>query len=363
METIDKVEEAKKQFEGLTKKEQALKAYRMLLDKEKMPNVTNEEIIDTLFLLAKATNLNSGLLRPLILLAMYENEQDYKEVYKESLVNYKKILQNYKQLASELNINSSLDLSNMFSVLLWNGYFSPTKEHVYKMKDRKTLPEMYSFDVLRGKGVCLAYSDFLSDFLNECNKNAAVIQCKVPKTKKLQFNYRPEIERNIEIGFLEKLYSPLISFLAHPIINISGNHAITLIDDEEKGLYGYDSTNLSALKITGLNTAEIINGKGKFILKPNSSIVLSPNNDPKNLYEKLISTENHGEPFSRKEFIYSFEEIIELLQKNLFLLEAAYYNIHDELEQINKQTEKIGSKAKTIRKIKNEMKQQGQKKA
>lgn len=84
---------------------------------------------------------------------MSEHSNDYKELYKESLICYNKILENYSILAQELNINNSLELSHLFAYMLWNGYYSVTKKHVYKLQERMMLPGMHSFDVIKGKEI------------------------------------------------------------------------------------------------------------------------------------------------------------------------------------------------------------------
>ena len=68
----------------------------------------------------------------------FDLETDY-EAIKEKLSkiddnliekNYSKILNGYKDLVKELNLTSSLDIANLFSILLWNGYFSENKNYL-----------------------------------------------------------------------------------------------------------------------------------------------------------------------------------------------------------------------------------------
>lgn len=286
---------------------------------------------------------------------MRDNEIKYKEIYKESLIHYNKILENYKKLAQDLRLNASLDLSHLFTYMLWNGYFSVTKEHFYKLQERLLLPGMYSFDVIKGRGVCLAYAELLHNYLSICGKYSSILTCKVPTEKNaVSCDYRPKIERHTKNSASSKISSTLMTFFLGGLINKLGNHAITLIEENEN-LYCYDPTNLYALNIQSSLTASIINGKGEFQIKPLMTVITNPHSDPNHLYEKLLLG-NIKPALTRKEFIFSFENIIELINNNINLLNDAYDNIHSDLEYINKQTEEIGDYHKALKKIKNSCK-------
>lgn len=87
----------------------------------------------------------------------YNNKKLLEELYKNSIDSYKQILETYKKLASELKITNSLDLSILYSYLLWNGYFSITHVHNYSLKNSLLLPGM-PFELMSGNGVCLHYA-------------------------------------------------------------------------------------------------------------------------------------------------------------------------------------------------------------
>lgn len=53
--------------------------------------------------------------------------------------------------------------------------------------------------------------------------------------------------------------------LANKLFKVDGNHAITLIKDNNK-MFAYDPTNLLVLNVLNKNIGEIINGKGSFKL-------------------------------------------------------------------------------------------------
>ena len=355
-----RMEELKQEFKDLTEEQKELLLYRKIIETGKIEDNSkgfnsfyyNQGInSDELLCLIKAADI--GFLKPLVVYVMRDYKLKYQEIYKESLICYNNVLKNYKKLAQELKINSSLDLSHLLTYMLWNGYFSVNKKHFYKLQERLLLPGMYSFDVIKGKGVCLAYAELLHNYLSTCGKDSSILNCKVPTKKNaISRDYCPKIERNIKINISSRVLSSFTTFFLGGLINKSGNHSITLIEEDGK-MYAYDPTNLYALNIKDASTASIINGNGEFQIKPLMTIIIEPHCDSKHLYEKLLS-ENVKPALSRKEFIFSFENLIEIINENISLLDDAYDNIHKDLEFIDKQTDEIGGSYKTFKKIKKE---------
>lgn len=63
----------------------------------------------------------------------YNREETYSDV----MFLYKSLLKKISKLSQELNINNSLELSILFSYLLWNGYLSKGKTYRFESKNRK----------------------------------------------------------------------------------------------------------------------------------------------------------------------------------------------------------------------------------
>ena len=123
---------------------------------------------------------------------------------------------------------------------------------------------------------------------------------------------------------------------------------MTLIKDNNK-MFVYDPTNLAVLKINSKDSASLINGTGTFVIKSMETLLFMPNADHKNLIEQLILV-NHYPSYSRKEIIFSFEEMMELLKNNLPLLDSAYENIHPKLEDVCSQIDKLKEEARVLKK-------------
>ncbi len=357
-ELEQKAEKLKQVFKDFTIEQKELLLYRIITEIGKIEdnskgfnsfyynkNISSEELL----CLIKAADI--GYLKPLVVYSMRDYRLKYQEIYKESLICYNNILKNYKILAQELKINSSLDLSHFLTYLLWNGYFSVNKKHSYKLQDRLMLPGMYSFDVIKGGGVCLAYAELLHNYLSTCEKNSAILNCKVPTEKNaISCDYRPKIERDIKSNISSKVLSSFMIFFLGGLINKVGNHSITLIEENGK-IYAYDPTNIYALNIKDSQTASIINGKGEFQIKPLMTFMLDPCSDPNHIFDKLLLGDIKP-AFSRKDFIFSFENLMELINDNISLLDDAYNNIHDDLKYIDKQTNEIGGNYKVLKRIK-----------
>lgn len=368
-----RVKELKGEFEGLTEDQKKLKVYRMIIEmqengfnmKESIEKAKRDvnsfeyyvemsKIYDILALI-KAADFEAGILSPILLSMRGDNNKPYRDVYKKSLISYQNILNKYKELAEYLNIESSLELSHFFSYLLWNGYFSVTKTHSYKLQDRLLLPSMHSFDVINGQGVCLAYSELLNNFLKTCGKKSALLECYVPTKKDvIKPIYRPKIKRKIDSNKRSKLLMKSIGLLLCGMIKKTGNHAVTLIEENDK-TFIYDPTNLYVLNIKDSKTASLINGEGEFEIKPISSLLIDPTVDPNKIFETLFN-EKIKPAYTQNDIYKSFEKIVKIAKENSELLDDVYREIHSDLEKIHEETKINGGCFKVLKKIKEQEK-------
>lgn len=333
--------ELQKLLNNLNIEQRKLLLYRILIEL----GVTEDEVIDEdgiVKLIKYAANI--GKFMSLLVYFSKKIDIKYKNIYKESLNCYKLILENYKILANEFKLDSSLELSQFLSYLLWNGYLSATKEHYYNPKGRLMIPGLYSFDVIKGRGVCLDYAELLNNYLQICGKISIILPCKLPE--KIDIFYWPKIERNIKDN-CNSLKDKILSSLANAIRNLIGNHVINLIEENDN-IYAYDLTNLCAFNLENISTATIVNGIGKIQIKPLVSFVLSPEADRYNIFDKLYYNE-FSSSLSSEEYVNSFEKVKDIVNGNLGLIDDAYYNIHDYLLFIGNQMDELG-KAKKLKK-------------
>lgn len=154
--------------------------------------------------------------------------------------NYSKILNKFKVLVQELKLNNSLEISILYTYLMWNGYFSKDNKLFYKTQDRAIIQNNFSYDIMCGGAVCLNFSDMLKDILNECGYSSSILLNRLIKERDLKKDYIPLIERNIA---KTKFNFNLLSVLVSPLTKKIGNHAFNLIEENGQ-LYIYDPTNL-----------------------------------------------------------------------------------------------------------------------
>ena len=254
--------------------------------------------------------------------------------------DYKEILRKTKLLSQELKLNNSLEISNLFTYLLWNGYFSKDKRLNFQSHDRLLLSGAYSQDIMNGHGVCLNFSDMLTDLLNEYDFSAATILNKLPT--KPHLDYRPDIERNRS---KKKLSNSLIRMLLIPIMKNFPNHAFNLIK-ENNGLYIYDSTNLFISNLTSKNESIIITGVGKIKLYPYFSYYINLDNKPVETLDFLHTTTNYESPYTKSDFIDTWEECLLLFTKNMGLLNDFYDEIYSNINKITEENKDVKQKLK-----------------
>lgn len=234
---------------------------------------------------------------------------------------YDKIIKKTNLLAKELNLKSSLDVSLLFTYMLYNGIFSYNSRHFYSENDKLKIPGHFSFDIFHGSGVCLNYSDMLSDILIDAGYDASIINNKV--CENIKYDYIPNIKREIrKTSFLNKMFS----FVSIPLSNKIGNHSCTLIFEEDKP-YVFDPTNVTIFEC--LNQDEAINsiGKGRIRLMPYISTFLGNNDINFHTIKKFCLVDNYISPYNKDDFIFSIENVRRIIENE----EVLFNDFHDDI--------------------------------
>lgn len=252
------------------------------------------------------------------------NKKEYEDVLKD----YRNILRNYLYLAYELRLKTPLELSIYLTYLIWNGYFSLNNNHTYKLRDRKLINGLFSFDVINGGGVCLSYANLLKDFLLTANHDSSLLLVKA-NPKKIKVDSCVNIKRNISVSQKEINHLNFIGNLPFSF----GNHAVTLVLENEK-IYIYDPTTLSIFNIKNIKKASIINGVGEIDIKPIYSLILAPNSDPKKLFNLLNNDTYYSNLHRKEDFVGIANYVINKLEQNKPLLIDYYLNIKDNINNI-----------------------------
>lgn len=253
--------------------------------------------------------------------------------------NYNKILKSYKDLVDELKLTSSLDIANLFSILLWNGYFSENKKFVYGIGNRMMEEKNLQSLIMQGHGACFENSRMLNDFIKKCNKRSSMIMCymdgentKINRPKEVKIKYDKTAQ-----SLRHKKKHSLKGFLEDFLVkNYSGNHIINIIEDNDKLIF-YDVTNNCILSILDDETLKLINGEGKYTIFPfTASQLLGPFTDFDCLI-KLLGNEELSATLTEEEFKEQFKKIHSMFLENTQLADDIYTDIHKNIENINQE--------------------------
>lgn len=336
----------KMDLDGLTLEQKRVVIFRRLIEEVKNKKIANvEDIFSYEFYEELEKSSDKELFRVVkfivILMALNEHIKNYrKEDNGITEYFYPNLLNKMKKLADEFGLKNTLELSNLYTYLLWNGYLSKNKKNVYCIENRKLILGLFWADIMDGVGVCLNHADMLKDFLNICGYDASMMINFCGEN--IDKAYKIDIERSITKG---KISSKISSFFMSPLIKKIGNHAFTLVYDNGKP-YIYDSTNLMALEFENPYFAHLLNGTGSAKLKPYISTVFSSNFGEIETLLKLFELDDLSSPCSRKDFIITGENNIELFRKNIVLLDDFYDDARDSIVTISEITDKIKTRKK-----------------
>lgn len=263
------------------------------------------------------------------------SEYNRYKICAEIMMQYKSLLEKISILAKELNINNSLELSILFSYLLWNGYLSKEKDYTFQAYNRKTILGLLFIDIIDGIGVCLNHAEMLKDILNYCGYKSSIIINHFDYYTKVE--YKLDIKRN---GIKDS------NNIIKEILNKQkANHAFNLIEENDN-LYIYDSTNLLIYNIVSSDCANLTLGKGENKLFPYQSYGLCVSEEEVRLLDKLHKDDSLPSQYTKEDFISTGEVNIEIIKNSTSLLEDFYTEVHPNITAISEETEKIKVKTK-----------------
>lgn len=247
----------------------------------------------------------------------------------ESVKSYEKILNNTISLAQELDFDTSLEISILYSYLLWNGYYSVTGKHIYDIRNHSVIYPFSSFDIMFGKGVCFNYSQMLADLLNKSNYSSALLVNEFGND--IKKSYIPDIETHEnKPNILQKIGDVLCS----KTISRIGNHAFVLITSNH-WKYIFDPTNLMVFKIDNRNYASNIVGSGTVELKTMLSYFY--NHDSSALTLDLLYLDDEFIcPYDRSDIVFGFEEKVAFLKERKKELDDFHLECMPDIQNISR---------------------------
>lgn len=271
--------------------------------------------------------MKEGMLANITACTIRDNRQHYTEI----MEKYTELLNKMSYLARKLNMENSLELSILYSYLLWNGYLSKNKDYVFSSADKKYITGLFFTDIMDGRGVCLNNSEMLKDFLKVTGYTSSVMQSYYNDTATR--NYKIGI--NIRNDEPEEKLSVLKKFLKK-----DANHVFNLIEEDNK-LYIFDPTNLSLHKIINQYKSSLINGKGDFKLYPYQSYMNCANIKEVELLDKFLTTDYYSSPFIKGDLISIAEINLEIIRNSRSLLEDFFIEAYPYIIGISEEKSKI----------------------
>lgn len=276
-------------------------------------------------------NIKSHILLSSIVKSFYTISNKNIEKYNDTLSHYKNIINSTIELSSYFTITNSLELSNLYTYLLWNGYYSYNKKNYYSMNGRKVILGLYSYDIFLSKGVCLNYADMLADLLNEYGFSSAVFLNK-SNNSTFAVKYKPKFEANI---IKPNIITTLTSFFTNPIINRLGNHAYTLIEDNNN-YYIYDPTNITIFNIIDQFNARNVNGLGNSDINPFISYGVNIDNRRIDLLDRFMLNTEFNPIYDKDFFNNMFDSMSLDFMFNTSLFDEFYNDIQSDIIYIKK---------------------------
>ena len=299
-------------------------AYLLVLNDEDRNDFIENIVDNDLILLAKEQCKRAELVETLRKKGV-ENSIVNSSVYP----NYLSVLRNYKDLADELLLFNPIELSILFSYLLWYGYFSRDKHNIYK-NDNILLPcHLYPYTIMDGWGTCLNHSIVLADYLNVCGVEAASLKTDI-KQHNVKASYIPPIE---QVNLEPKKRITLTSLFAKKHGN-NGNHVFTLIKEDEY-FYIFDATNLMMFTMKNRTKAKCLVANINTTLYPILSYELIDNDTACKTLDNFITTSGFTEcPYQIDYFKFITEQSLETIINNLRLIDDCYDESHEDIAKI-----------------------------
>lgn len=329
MEEIENIDKQTEELHNMSLKERKFAIFKMFYNgiNENLKKLLEEATMKYPFILTGIHPIiekaNDALLNKRI--SLYNRE----EVGVNIITSYKDLLKKISKLSQELNINNSLELSILFSYLLWNGYLSKDKSYKFQSSNRANLSGMLFADVANGIGVCINNSDMLKDVLNESGYNSCVLVNNLNSFLDVCSIY--VIKRN---GVIDN------KNIIKEIMNIrKANHAFNLIEEQGK-IYAYDSTNLLLYNIDCQKYASLVNGFGKNMLFPYDSYSYCVDEKEVSLLDKLLAGKYTPKIYTNEDYISVGTVNLDIIKNSSQLLEDFYTDAHQDIINISKEIDK-----------------------
>ena len=186
------------------------------------------------------------------------------ENYSSAIVCYEDIIDTTADFFIENEVDSPEACFELYTKLLWNGYFSNGMKYEYNITDRNNVNGNYGIRIATGEGDCKNNEDFFCKLLKKLGYDAFQMACMQVSDK--------EIFPNLDDALF-------------------GNHVVTVVIYEGK-IYYFDVTNYCTYEKVGEYMAENKEKHLRIVLKPVFSYMYGYT-DGLETYELLVPSEEY----------------------------------------------------------------------
>ncbi len=92
--------------------------------------------------------------------------KEVTETYMETINQYQTMISTTAQFFKEMNVQTPEDCFQLYTDLLWKGYFSNSRNYVYNEEDQNNIIGYYGARLATGYGDCKNNEDFFCNLLN-----------------------------------------------------------------------------------------------------------------------------------------------------------------------------------------------------
>ena len=213
------------------------------------------------------------------------------------------------------NSNDPILACIVFQYLLWNGYLSKDKKLVYSISDRINNPVVTGADIMLGKSVCLNNADMQTSVLRAMGHEAYLLGCEVDPHQEANFEYRPNIDREInpKVKISDRVISKLVQLT--PLKRI-GNHAVTLFKEESMYMIS-DPTALAFAQYIDFLKAQYVGSDLTLNIKMGLSLLsgqMTPQNFTTIVNQTFLQSDHH--PLTNKHLKVIYDTVVNMCHLN-----------------------------------------------
>jgi len=264
-------------------------------DKKKYTFINSiKSLVSTILILGVVVTVSSKIKNEV---TMDKIETEYQTV----ISYYQDIIDITADFFIENKIDSPEECFNLYTKLLWNGYFSNNKQYEYDIRNVNNIKGYYGIRIVTGNGDCKNNEDFFCRLMLKLGYKAYQVACVQSDNK--------------ELCILDSLI---------------GNHVITVVEHEGKNYY-FDTTNLCSYEQVNINYLYNSDRNLNIYLRPITSYIYGYNGTIEVLNGQFNNISSKEEEIDTNLYdIIEFEKVLTLRKNIEPTINQIYENMNGE---------------------------------